>query len=495
MLDIQTLFRSAELSKLVKVCSPNEKMETSSESMLRFWLASTLSIGKSLSGEKNSTDSRNLRSLCIEIDSSVDQPKSKLSLKMTQELRQLGWLRYKERKNEILTPLYSWQQLLPLQSIKSNLTSTSIRSYSDRQTLDVQCKYIGSQKQCSAALTQALKVAQTNLIEWTQAYQMKTLIPTGMITSVSSGHCFNVFSFVFVNVDHYFLDWLERQSDFLIDLVFPSLYKSAVDLGQLAKTQGNLYEDVWSVVKFNRLSKIRKMYEFNPSIAWTEVSTNINLKWLIRDSQTYFLPSVDSYLPEMDAILVSSELINEIRSFFSDLKPLYAEMYSLALLEVNYQSYYLIILARRPSLNQRDRNQNTSYTWDEDHLKQFRDFIREVKHSDLGQAFFFQCLSKEPLLYLGLESSLVPQMKPYEIMRLLRADSTGQSEKKLALLSPFLSKTQEEAEVCCFQMPKPKFYRHEEFALLLYPQRLNRIKQWFDESFICLSPQALDDES
>ena len=110
--------------------------------------------------------------------------------------------------------MFSWQQFLSLQRLKPNLSSTSIRSYSDRQTLDVQCKYIGSQEQCSTALTQALKVAQTNLLEWTQAYQVKAVMPTGMITSLPSDLRFNVFSFVFVNIDHYFLDWLERQSDF-----------------------------------------------------------------------------------------------------------------------------------------------------------------------------------------------------------------------------------------------------------------------------------------
>ena len=495
VLDIQTLFRSAELTKLMITNGSDEGLKSLSELGVRFWLASTLVSPKNTKSGKKSVESRKLRSLCIEIDSQADDLEVKLTPQIVQEFRKFGWLQYKERKNEIFSPLYSWQQFLPIQKIGQDLQSKIIWSHSIRQSMDVQCKYIGSQIQCSTALTCALEIAQSTPVNWTRAYQLKTVIPTNIIRNSILGPNSSVFSFVFMNIDHYFLDWLEKESGFLIDLVFPSLHASGVDFDHLAQMQADLYYDIWSKSQFHRLSKLETMSNMSSNLNWTDVSVQAHLKWSITDSQTYFLPSLESYLPKLDAILVSSELINEIRLFFSSLNTLYSEIYSLALVEVNHQSYYLINLAKRPCFNQRSHKQSISYYWNEEHIKLLTEFMMEIKHIDADQAFFFQCISKEPLLYLGLESDLVPHLKPFEVLRLLQVESTDQSEKKLSLLSPFLSKIQEKEEVYCFQMPKPKFYRHEEFSLILHPQRFSRIKQWFDESFICFSPQAFDDES
>ena len=95
---IQKLFHSAELSKLMVANTSKDDLETSSELAVRFWLASTLFVSNSSDSQKKSLSSKSLRSLCVELDSSRANPKFKPSQTLAQELKKLGYIRYKERK-------------------------------------------------------------------------------------------------------------------------------------------------------------------------------------------------------------------------------------------------------------------------------------------------------------------------------------------------------------------------------------------------------------
>ena len=503
LLNIQLLFRSPLINRQLTNNDLGQDLEKPTNMAIVFWLASAHLTSTEAFSVKDRVKANRTRSVCLElgpiIGKDLDQ---KVHQKMANELRKLGWIRFRVRKDEALNPLYSWQQFLPPKQAFLDDQPLGIEPRLDPKQITIQCKYIGTQEQCSSALTQALKIAQSRLIESTKAFQIQTLMPATYFSSQSSSVDLieGVFSFVFIDVDHYFLNWLESQSQFWIDLVFPSTYDSNIDLDHLTQTRGDLFQNVWSESNVRALSKSQLKRDEDQVINKANLLTKEMLRWSAIDSSLLLQNLLDSYFKELDAILIKTCFIDDFREFISTLKPLYTEVYSLAFIQVNNQNYCLINLIKRPYLSQkRDRQQNHSDHWAEEHLQRFKEFVYEIRAQDVDQPYFFTCISQHPLFYLALESDLQPKLNRYEQLRILqsnrRAQSATELEGELNILSPFLSHEKTTQNVELFQIAKPKFYRHEEFPLMLYPQRLNRIRQWFDESFICLSPQAFDDET
>ena len=503
LLNIQLLFRSPIISRLLTNNDSGQNLEKSTDMTMVFWLASAHLISTGPLSVKDRAKANRIRSVCLGfgpiIDNDLDQ---KTRQDMANELTKFGWIRFKVRKDEALNPLYSWQQLLPPKQAFIDDQLVGIEPRLDQKQIAIQCKYIGTQEQCSSALTQALKIAQSRLIESAKAFQVQTLMPATYFQSQSSSVDLSesIFSFVFIHVDHYFLNWLENQSRFLIDLVFPSIYESNVNLDDLTQNRGDLFQNVWSECNLRSLSKSQVKRIEDQVINKANLLTKEMLKWSAIDSSLLSQNLLDSYFKELDAMLIKTNFLDEFREFISTLKPLYTEVYSLAFIQVNSQNYCLINLIKRPYLSRKsDRQQNHSDHWAEEHVQKFKDFVYEIKSQDVDQPYFFKCISQQPLFYLALESELQPKLNRYEQLKILqsnrRAQSATQLEGELNILSPFLSHEKTAQNVELFQITKPKFYRHEEFPLMLYPRRLSLIRQWFDESFICLSPQAFDDET
>ncbi len=538
----------AQVSNIQQAPNIQKTRDIPTNDLFRFWFASNLqNIKHSQHLSSQHIQPTKARSICLEF---IPLESTKLNQDMiqsiSQKLKEQGWIRFKLRKQEALTPLFSWRQCLSLDLLnRPSSTPSKLSPYveSSLTSLEIMCHFMGPHAECERALTKALKIAQTKLSEASSVFQLQTLsadvdadadadimvtrVSTGMPAKLSAklSAKLQIFSFVFSKVDYYFWEYLKTQQNFSIELIYPSIHHTDAGIAQWCQTYPDLGQCIWTSASLNihipsqesafkesqDQTILRETLKANHETKdWLALKQKQPLRW------TQERPI--HALHELDALLITDNFVDALREYLLSLPLNYRQVYSIALLEINQSSYYLMRLSQRAKIEDKEAQQyGVSKYWTLEHIQLFKSFIQELKEIESDgkkvgdsriiakKVLLFRQVARQPLVYLSLEAELKPKLDDQGLLKRVYAQVYTQSKdslERLYLLSPQLAPqikrmqiTTETSEslVTFTELDKPTFYHAEDFPLILQPKRLANIQQWFDEAFLSLTPEAFDE--
>ena len=371
---------------------------------------------------------------------------------MSTMLHDQGWVTFHREPKETLYRLVSVRQLIPLH------TPVLLPPFSTSR-LDVIFRIDLSNLSSQALLHRALKLAQKSEIQPTSAYTLDHL------QTYSSSEQAQWYPLLFCSVDHYFITWLKAQSAvIIIDHISHPIPLSTI----LNDDQALVIRPIWyHLAKQRHQSTTPHPSDMILTNERLRISTRF--KWISFEHHGQ-VPALD-----VDAILVPTSSLKELRYEISEFSQSALSLLSIAQIQCPHQIVLLIHISRGLS---RDT-----------HLH------KQVQHILLSipQAEPLKRINSQPLCYLSLSATLSPPVQDRDLLHLLlnQQKDAGLPPAQLLLISFENDRQRSSLTMSVSRFQTIQFYRNELFKLILWPNRAQNLLEWRNSSYLRLKPQSV----
>jgi hypothetical protein len=412
--------------------------------------------------------------LCVRLWLSVDHPHQSQSLvvhfsdsdindsdrvaqaQMSILLNEQGWVTFHLQPDETLYRLVSVRQLIPLH------TPVLLPPFSTSR-LDVIFRIDLSNLSSQKLLHRALKIAQKNEVQPTSAYTLDHL------QANASSEQAQWYPLLFCSVDHYFITWLKAQSTvIIIDHISHPISLSSTILNE---DQGLAIKPIWFHLGKQR-HQSKTPHSRSMVLTNEKLRINTEFKWCPYEHRRQ-VPPLD-----VDAILVPTSSLKELRYEISELSQSSLSLLSIAQIQSAHQVVLLIHISRGLS---RDT-----------HLH------KQVLHILLSipRAEPLRRINSQPLCYLSLSATLSPPVHDRNLLHLLLNQQKERAlpPAQLLLISFERDRQRPSLTMSVSRFGTIKFYRSELFKLILWPNRAQNLSEWRNSAYLRLKPQSVQRE-